>query len=1552
MEEEIKVIYVDDEPDLLEITRLFLENAGNFQVTTSTSAKNALDTSSIQSFDLIVSDYQMPGMDGITFLKEVRNRYGDIPFILFTGRGREDVVIDAINNGVNFYLQKGGSPTAQFAELAHKIRQAVGRKRAEDSRVKAELDLRESEEKYRSLVDLVPDAVLVHRKGMIVYANPECVRLVGANNPDEIIGKNMLPYIHPDDRSMALEHLRLMKEKGVTIPLVEERLFRLDGRPFTVEITARPVIYQGLPSIIVVFRDITDRKKKEDELRAAYEQIGAAEEELRGQYDELARGDRIIRESEEKYRTLMDLAPIAVLVHREGKIVYANPESVRLAGAGSAEDLIGRQMLPLIHPDDVPITLEHFLQMSKGATIPLTEMRIFTIDGHLFTVEAAGKQIIYEGLPSVIVVYRDITDRKRGEDELRAAYEQITASEEELRGNLDEIIKAQKDREKSEERYRNVIVHAPYGMHFYELKPDRGLVFVGANPGADRILGVSHDQFIGKTIEEAFPGLAGTEVPERYREAAESGTVWQTEQVYYNEGAISGAYTVTAFRTAPGFMTAIFEDITGRKRTEILLRESEERSRRILEQAPLPLAFVRNDGLVTFVNDRFVRLFGYTIDDIPTLAAWWQLAYPDPDYRQSVRLQWEEAVLRSQEEHADIRPNEYRIICKNGEERIMETSGITLSDGFLATFVDLTERKQTEDALLQKTEELDQYFNASLDLFCIAGTDGTFRRLNPEWEKILGYPLTELEGHRFLEFVHPDDLPSTLAAIADLSHQKKVLNFTNRYRHKDGTYRWIEWRSFPSNDRIFAAARDITERKLAEAALRESERNYRNIVENSLSIIYTLLPDGTFSFISPSWKNHLGHEPSEVLGCNFRKFVHPDDIAMCEAFLKKTGDTGIVEITGNDYRIFHKDGSIHWHRSSIMPVFNDKGDLLFFVGNAIDFTNRKHAEDALRESRAELNSILHGSPALQFVIDHDHRILSWNKALEKYSGIPAADVIGTDRQWRAFYKEKRPVLADLLVDNNTDGLFKWYGGKLNHSRYVDGAYEATDFFPDMGVSGTWLAFTAAPIRNADGKIIGAVETLEDITERKRAEEILKQSEVMYREIFNTVNETIWIHDIQTKKIIDVNNYVTHMFGYSVAEALDLSVEDISSGIPPFIQKTAIENLEKAAAGKPQIFEWHCRHKDGHLFWSEVNVRQGTIAGKECLLAIERDITDRKLAEETLRLSEEKYRRILENMQDAYIRTDEEGIISMVNPSAVRMFGYNSAEEMSGIPADSLYLSSGDREELLRIMRDTGGVIDFSGDTVRKDGTHFPVSLNVQFTRDEKGRVRGTEGLVRDITERKSMERVIQETNRKLNLLNSITRHDIVNQLTMLQGFTQLAAMEESDPVISEYLTKIDAGSETIYRQIEFMKTYQELGIHTPGWFRLDETIQKAGRKEVIISGTCRDIEIFSDPMLEKVFFNLFDNAMMHGERVTEIAIRCERAPDGIIIIVEDNGIGIPQGEKEKIFEKGFGKNTGLGLFLVKEILSITSITIRESGTPGKGAKFEITVPKGQFRSAL
>lgn len=224
MHGKIRVLYVDDEPGLLEIGRLFLEESEGLQVDTSVSAMEALAGPAIRSCDAIVSDYQMPEMNGIAFLKAVRERSGDLPFILFTGRGREEVVIEAINNGADFYLQKGGDPKSQFAELAHKIRQAVARR-------KAELARQESEEKFRSLIELIPLGVMVQDMNRrILYVNPEGLRLAGAESVEDFRGKDALTYIHPDDRARVLAE-NPMRETETSIPAEELRLLTLDGRP-------------------------------------------------------------------------------------------------------------------------------------------------------------------------------------------------------------------------------------------------------------------------------------------------------------------------------------------------------------------------------------------------------------------------------------------------------------------------------------------------------------------------------------------------------------------------------------------------------------------------------------------------------------------------------------------------------------------------------------------------------------------------------------------------------------------------------------------------------------------------------------------------------------------------------------------------------------------------------------------------------------------------------------------------------------------------------------------------------------------------------------------------------------------------------------------------------------------------------------------------------------------------------------------------------------------------------------------------------------------------
>jgi PAS domain S-box-containing protein len=223
----------------------------------------------------------------------------------------------------------------------------------------------------------------------------------------------------------------------------------------------------------------------------------------------------------------------------------------------------------------------------------------------------------------------------------------------------------------------------------------------------------------------------------------------------------------------------------------------------------------------------------------------------------------------------------------------------------------------------------------------------------------------------------------------------------------------------------------------------------------------------------------------------------------------------------------------------------------------------------------------------------------------------------------------------------------------------------------------------------------------------------------------------------------------------------------------------------------------------------------------------------------------------------------------------------------------------------------------------------------------------------DITDQKQAQEALFQANKKLNLLNNVTRHDILNQLTVLIGYLELSRDDASDPQLLTYISKEEQAAEAIKKQILFTRDYQNIGVHSPGWYNIWETvslaiatIDLAGAR---ITVDLPPVEIYADPLLEKVFYNLIENSIRHGEHVTEIAIRSVETHDGLVLVLEDNGSGIPDNEKEKIFRREYFKNTGFGLFLGREILAITNLTIKETGVPGNGARFEIFVPNGTFR---
>ena len=216
-----------------------------------------------------------------------------------------------------------------------------------------------------------------------------------------------------------------------------------------------------------------------------------------------------------------------------------------------------------------------------------------------------------------------------------------------------------------------------------------------------------------------------------------------------------------------------------------------------------------------------------------------------------------------------------------------------------------------------------------------------------------------------------------------------------------------------------------------------------------------------------------------------------------------------------------------------------------------------------------------------------------------------------------------------------------------------------------------------------------------------------------------------------------------------------------------------------------------------------------------------------------------------------------------------------------------------------------------------------------------------------------LKRELEFALKKLQIVGSVTRHDVLNQLTAVVGYTELLEMMVEDPKQQSFIEKEKQAIDKIRRLFKFTKDYQNIGVEPPHWQLLKNVIQRAieeadlkGIRVTDLTGTAT---VYADPLFEKVFSNLFENTLRHSDTATEIRISVSRKDAVIVLVVEDNGMGIPVDNKNKVFERGYGKGTGWGLFLAMEILLFTGMTIAETGEPGKGSRFEILIPQEHFR---
>ena len=722
---------------------------------------------------------------------------------------------------------------------------------------------------------------------------------------------------------------------------------------------------------------------------------------------------------------------------------------------------------------------------------------------------------------------------------------------------------------------------------------------------------------------------------------------------------------------------------------------------------------------------------------------------------------------------------------------------------------------------------------------------------------------------------------------------------------------------------------DITERLKLEDALSESEEYLQSLIRSIRSgIIVIDAKTHTIVDVNPAALEMIGTTKDAVLNQLCHKVICPAEVGKCPI-------TDLNQRVDNSERtlLTHDGRKISIIKSVVPVMLHGKPCLL---ETFIDNTYRKQIELKLAESEEKYRALAENSADIIFSLDLTGIFTYISPQVSRYGYTPH-EITGKGIQQFIYPADQAMVL------NN-------YRNEIHDRISIASTFRIVDKQGALH----WIEENSNIKRDEQGNPKGMVGILRDVTDRVQAEEALRESEQRFDQLAEQSGTIAWEVDAQ-----GLYTYVNHVsetvWGYRPDELVgrmhfyDLHPESGREAFKTiafsiFERKEPFWNLENSVQAK-----------DGHKV--AVSTNGIPILNPEGILTGYRgsdtDITERKLAEEELAESEGKYRALTENTGDILFSIAMTGIITYISPQ-VNKYGYLE-EEIIGKTFKELIHP----EDIAKVESDLyhdlekGAQFHSTFRILDKWGNVHWFDEKGTLRLDQSGKPIGIYGVLRDDSERRRAEDALGLANKKLNLMNNITRHDILNTITGIYGCVDMAkaaySAEEREPLLNDIKDLIMI----IQRQITFTREYQEVGVNLPQWQNLNDLIHKAlqnfAKSGITFSTEFEKIEIYADPLLEKVFYNLVDNALRYGETITTISIYPDISDKGLSLVFKDDGVGVEAGQKQEIFKRGVGKNTGMGLFLTAEILAITGITIEENGIFKMGARFEIRIPNGVWR---
>jgi PAS domain S-box-containing protein len=641
----------------------------------------------------------------------------------------------------------------------------------------------ESEKQFRTLLDYAPEPIYILIDFKFVYVNLAALKLYGAKDEKEIMGSTIFDRLHPEAKEAAMLRLKDLNEINKSYNSVESKHTRLDGSPIEVEVSSVPIRFNNSNANLVIIKDIHERYQAQKALKHSHDLMSYI---IHHNRSAIAVHDRDLN---------------YIFVSRR----YLNDYKI------SDPNIIGKHHYEVF--PDLPQKWRDVHQRSlKGEVISAENDQYIRDDGSMeWTRWESRPWFEADGSIGGIIIYTEvITDRKVMEDTLRETNAVL--------------LQAKQKAEASEKQFRLLLDNAPVPM-FIQL--DNRFIYV--NKALIHVYKAANEsELLGTPIaDRIFPEYRQL-VKERIKQLNEDKV--PVSKIEYKHLALDNSELDVEVSAVPiefngenGALVFV-NDITSRKRTELELKQSFELLSNLAEQVPGVIYQYRlyPDGRSAFPYSSagMYEIYDVASEEVREDATpVFTRLHPD-DYQFIVDTIMESARNQS------LYHSEFRVVlpvqgvrwrsCFAKPELLND--GSTLWHGIIT---DITERKNIEKELEIKNEELNTFFDCALDLLGIATTEGYFLRLNKEWENVLGYSVEELQSRKFIDFIHPDDVKPTLDIIQKLSGQNQISSFINRYRCKNGGYKWIEWKSYPKGNKVYAAARDVTDRMLFETELEE-----------------------------------------------------------------------------------------------------------------------------------------------------------------------------------------------------------------------------------------------------------------------------------------------------------------------------------------------------------------------------------------------------------------------------------------------------------------------------------------------------------------------------------------------------------------------------------------------------------------------------------------------------------------------------------------------------------------------------------------------------------